>query len=120
MANTVLSGSDLEVPSGFEVESAAFHPTFRSRVDALRSRGVARARDLQHRAVDRGIVWKGSLRHSMQTRPELWIGVAAAAGLSLGLLGRFVQWRKRRHLPELIVIGSPLLGPSNFAINFCL
>lgn len=102
MARTLLSGSDLEVPGAFNVEP--FHPTFRSRVDALRSRGVARARDLQHRVVDRGIVWKGSIRHSMQTHPERWIGIAAAAGLSIGLLGRFVQWRKRRQSSDLILI----------------
>jgi len=86
MASTVLSGSDLEVPSRFEVESAAFHPT-------LRSRGMARARELQLRAIDRGVIWKGSVRHSIKTHPERWIGIAAAVGLSVGLLGRFMQRR---------------------------
>ena len=57
------SATDVSMPSGSEVDSAAFHPPvsagevvvpergagMRSRIDALKSRGTARLHDLEHR-----------------------------------------------------------------------
>ena len=73
----VLSGSDLEMPSGFEVESATFHPPvtvstgmpvttsersgMRGKLDDLKSRGLSTLHDMQHTLGDRTSVLKQNL-----------------------------------------------------------
>jgi hypothetical protein len=75
--------------SGNEVESAVLHPQV-SKVDRLKS-------DVQgqlHRA------------HSELHRdPMKWAAIAAAAGLGLGFIGRYLRYRaKVRKRPQLYVI----------------
>jgi ElaB/YqjD/DUF883 family membrane-anchored ribosome-binding protein len=70
-------------------------PDFRARIDEV------------HRVVrERASLLKGNAQSSMRTQPEKWIGIAAASGFILGLLGRLMQLRseRHRHQPQLIVI----------------
>lgn len=125
--------TNLSMPSGSEVESAAFHQPlsggvpvsvtpvhpggWRGRLDSLRSQGVSRLHHVQHVVGDRSSALRGSLqrsvrgsashvRSSMQTNPMKWAGIAAGSGLAIGLLGRLIQARNRRlrSLPQLVVI----------------
>jgi ElaB/YqjD/DUF883 family membrane-anchored ribosome-binding protein len=41
----------------------------------------------------------------MRGNPGKWAGIAAGAGLAIGLVGRFLQHRTRnRHVPAVIII----------------
>ena len=75
--------------SGSEVESAALHPHV-SKVDRLKS-------DVQsqlHRA-----------QSELHRDPVKWAAIAAAAGLGLGFIGRYLRYRaKVRKRPQLYVI----------------
>lgn len=71
-------GSDVRVPSGYEVESATFHvpvstgscgttmgkPSLRSRIDGLKSLGALKVHELQDQLADR----KTSMMTSLNTR----------------------------------------------------
>lgn len=77
--NTMNGGSDIRVPSGFEVESATFHlpatgaenvafsdvstgrSGFRGKLDDLKSRGMHQVHHLQHHLADRKTALQTSL-----------------------------------------------------------
>lgn len=54
---------------------------------------------VQHSLQERGTM----VRQSMRTSPAKWAGLAAGAGLAMGLLGRLAAAR-RKHRPMLVVI----------------
>jgi len=39
----------------------------------------------------------------LRTKPFLWIGIATAAGLTLGIIGRIVR-RRRRKMPAFVLL----------------
>lgn len=129
----LLSGSDLGMPSGCEVETAAFHTPvesvvvidtagrsgMRGRLDDLKSKGLAKVHGVQRLVSDRTSVMKSSLQtgvndsmtrmqDSMRTSPMKWAGIAAGSGFAIGMLGRIAHWRNkhRRHMPDLVIIES--------------
>ena len=121
----------ITMPSGSEVESAAFHPAVegaaacptahapgvRGRVEHLEEQGMARVRGWKRSLATRGSLMKidatervakaqRDVKQSMGSNPMLWAGIAAGAGFGIGLAGRFLHWRRNRPMPELIVIDA--------------
>lgn len=123
---------NLGMPSGCEVESATLHVPvneelvlveprrtgMRERLGALRSRGVARVHDVQHRLGERGVAIRQTLSStlaskqsqvssSMSNNPMKWAGIAAGSGFIVGMIGRYVQHRnKRRPTLDIVVIDA--------------
>lgn len=115
--------------SGCEVESATFHVPvgdlplgdmprsgFRGRLDDLKSRGVSKVHDVQRVIGERRVALKSSVdgqvdrvQTSMKTNPMLWAGIAAGSGFAIGMVGRVMQWKKKRErrvLPDLVIIDA--------------
>jgi ElaB/YqjD/DUF883 family membrane-anchored ribosome-binding protein len=79
----VLSGSDLEMPSGFEVEAATFHPpvvsdvtvvtpersgsNMKEKLNSLKSQSRTKLHEMQHVMNEKTAVMKSSLERSMST-----------------------------------------------------
>ena len=125
-------GTGLSAPSGYEVESATFHipvtsestvpmerSGFRGKLDDLRSRGMSKVHEVQHRLADSSKSMKVAARDnvsrkvettrtSMRTKPMLWAGIAAGSGFAIGMLGRILDARKshRRMTPDLVIIDA--------------
>ncbi|HEX7708949.1 MAG TPA: hypothetical protein VF701_21005 [Thermoanaerobaculia bacterium] len=116
-----LTGASL--PSGSEVESARLHvpvsvdgpaPDYaqKGRIDEVKSKVLMRVHDVQRKLGDKTSSLRGQARYrmtrlqnSMRTSPAKWAGVAAGAGLALGLIGRFADARRRyRPVAELVII----------------
>ena len=106
------------MPSGCEVESAAFHATvrsgFRGRIDDLKSRGLAKVtpkmQSLQRNASaipTRVKALPTKVQDSMKINPMKWAGVAAGAGFAIGLAGRIARARRSQvTMPDLVIIES--------------
>ena len=115
---------NLGMPSGYEVESATLHVPvneelvvrepvrtgMRGRLDALKSRGLSKMHDVQHKLSDRGLAMKQTLadqqtrvQSSMSNHPMKWAGIAAGSGFALGMIGRLMHHRSR-HRPTLDIV----------------
>src|SRR6266576_951229 len=87
------AGDELAVPSGLEVESARlntpaieFEPLLRDR----RSR-LAAVKEIGPK-----------FQQQLRSNPKKWVGIAAGAGVVLGLAGRYL--RHRAHKPHLVIV----------------
>lgn len=121
--NTMYGSESLHVPSGFEVESASLHmpveggitvsePRSRSwkeKVTALPSRVKPmmneRIGTLKTQMSSVSTRVNGNLRGN----PTKWAGIAAGAGLGIGLIGRFLHHRshhKHDGLPAIVIIDA--------------
>jgi ElaB/YqjD/DUF883 family membrane-anchored ribosome-binding protein len=93
--------------------------SLQDRGSELKSRGVEKIDSLRRQVSERGSLMKSSMRDgmngqvtrmntSMRTSPMLWAGVAAGAGFTLGMIGRYAQWRHKQYsrMPELVIIDA--------------
>jgi ElaB/YqjD/DUF883 family membrane-anchored ribosome-binding protein len=96
------------LPSGYEVESASSHPL----VSGLKERVMSKVTDVR-RAANRKArlveTMAGSsvtaAKQQVRGNPAKWAGIAAGAGLGIGLLGRYLRHRsKHHHIPNLVII----------------
>lgn len=109
-----------EVESAFSsVAETEVKPGWKTRVDELTATGVEQVAAMRTRMRDLVPAVKervGSLRSRTSTRAaetgahmrnhvSMWAGVAAGAGLGIGLLGRILMHRsKHRMTPQLVII----------------
>jgi len=47
-----------------------------------------------------------NMQHDMRVNPMKWAGIAGASGMALGLIGRYMHWRAKRRMPQLIIIDA--------------
>jgi hypothetical protein len=74
-------------------------PSWKDRISNVRTAVQSRATNLKPANL------KPMLGDTLRSRPGLWTGVAAAAGLGVGLLGRFALNRtQRRGMPAVVII----------------
>jgi ElaB/YqjD/DUF883 family membrane-anchored ribosome-binding protein len=118
--------TNLRMPSGSEVEAAAFHEpvglvpvdsssstssrraAMRDKLDSLRARSLSKVHDAQQLVSTRSSAVKTNVQRSvndqmskiqtsMQSNPAKWAGIAAGSGFALGLIGRVLHWRSKQH-----------------------
>jgi ElaB/YqjD/DUF883 family membrane-anchored ribosome-binding protein len=95
-----------------EIQTTSEDRTWKEKLAAmprnLKSRGLAKVNDARVAVASvkprvNAMTMKANDR--MRGNPAKWAGVAAGAGLGIGLLGRFLQHRKqKRRVPTLLII----------------
>lgn len=74
----------------------------------IKSRGVAKVNDARVAMASvkpRLNAMRMKANDSLRGNPAKWAGIAAGAGLGIGLIGRFLQHRSQeRHVPTLVII----------------
>ena len=118
---------NVNVPSGLEVESARLHTPaiefephlhddeggLRAKLDEWKSRGAKKVAQLRQNVVTRSNATKRAmagvgpkLQSQMRSDPKKWAGIAAGAGVALGLTGRYLRHRAhvRARRPQIVII----------------
>lgn len=118
--------TNINVPSGLEVESARLHTPaidfephideaggFRSRLEGWKTRGTTTLTEWKTSVMTKSNDAKSAvsslgprLQLQMRADPKKWAGIAAGAGVALGLAGRYL--RHRAHVnarrPQVVII----------------
>jgi hypothetical protein len=118
---------NVNVPSGLEVESARLHTPaiefephlheddggLRSRLDDWKSRGAKKVALWRQNVVTKSNATRRTmagvgpkLQSQMRSDPKKWAGIAAGAGVVLGLTGRYLRHRAhmRARMPQVVII----------------
>ncbi len=118
-----INANELHVPSGFEVGSASLHMptsagempphiesrTWKEKLVAFPRERIAKARPkiehLRSTATVKMNDLSTNLRQQLRSKPAMWAGIAAGAGLALGIAGRIARHRRAdKSLPTLVII----------------
>jgi ElaB/YqjD/DUF883 family membrane-anchored ribosome-binding protein len=95
-----------------EIQTTSDDRTWKEKLAAvprnLKSRGLAKANDARVAMASvkpRVTALTMKANDSMRGNPAKWAGIAAGAGLGIGLIGRFLHHRaQHRHMPAVIII----------------
>jgi hypothetical protein len=107
-------GTGLHVPSGFEVESASFTPpapasrSWKEKLVALPQSTTTQLARVKPMMSSRVTNVKTKVNGSMRGNPTMWAGVAAGAGLGIGLIGRLLHHRAHHNkgMPAIVIIDA--------------
>jgi ElaB/YqjD/DUF883 family membrane-anchored ribosome-binding protein len=120
-ANLFLRSQDLLEPDELDMESSQYEPgsatrshgreKWRSKLAALKSRGFERVGSMRDQMTGKVSSARAGVNdrvaganRNMRSHPAKWAGIAAGAGVGLGLMSRLLRARRRRQLPDLILI----------------
>ena len=95
-----------------EIETTSADRTWKERLAAVpeevKCRGAAKmkqAREAMASVKPRVNAMTLKAKNSLRGNPAKWAGIAAGAGLGVGLLGRFLHHRSHsRHMPAVVII----------------
>ena len=95
-----------------EIQTTSEDRTWKERLAAVprnvKSRSVAKVNDARAAMASvkpRVTAMTAKANNSLRSHPSKWAGIAAGAGLGIGLIGRFLHHRAHhRHMPAVVII----------------